>query len=483
MSGGRRRGVADAHVARDEGAAPRRRRARSATSAPTSSASVASVARHGRAVRQVGGARRTLPAQQPGGAGAGRAASRSPATPTSTTVTVAPTWRASTLMAAPPATKLATICPVTSWGHGVTPRVDDAVVAGEHRHGGGMRRSAADRPAMAASWTPSALDLAERARRLRELVVVLEGAAAGRDVRQADERAGPPRTGPSAVGQRRAARHRHRRGRRRRARSATPARRPRPHRHRRRRRAASSSGARAEPVQRSQHATRIGLGGADVTRRDDDLEQLRDAGADESGSHVGLDHHRGVGDGTDPVAAGERPQGRHHARQRLADEVGDWGARRGGTHEGAADVEEDGGDHGRSWVSAKGVGRGGPDRRRRGRRCGRRPCQPEAGAVPHHHARRGAGGPADLALSTSTQGASAASATRPCGGEDLDERVALTGDGIAPARRGRSWRARSGSTARARPLTGHSGWTAAKRAHVVGRPRSRGAGPGRRTAS
>ena len=43
------------------------------------------------------------------------------ATPTSTTTTDAPTWRASTLMAAPPAQKLATIWAVTSDGQGVTP--------------------------------------------------------------------------------------------------------------------------------------------------------------------------------------------------------------------------------------------------------------------------------------------------------------------------------------------------------------------------
>ena len=46
---------------------------------------------------------------------------RGVATPTSTTTTVAPAWRASTLMAAPPVTKLATIWAVTSWGHDVTP--------------------------------------------------------------------------------------------------------------------------------------------------------------------------------------------------------------------------------------------------------------------------------------------------------------------------------------------------------------------------
>ena len=42
-------------------------------------------------------------------------------TPTSTTVTLAPTCRAKALTTAPPARKFATICAVTSCGHGVTP--------------------------------------------------------------------------------------------------------------------------------------------------------------------------------------------------------------------------------------------------------------------------------------------------------------------------------------------------------------------------
>src|SRR6201987_270809 len=48
-------------------------------------------------------------------------ASRSAATPTSTTVTSAPAWAANALTTAPPARKLATIWAVTSCGHGVTP--------------------------------------------------------------------------------------------------------------------------------------------------------------------------------------------------------------------------------------------------------------------------------------------------------------------------------------------------------------------------
>ena len=69
------------------------------------------------------------------------------ATPTSTTTTEAPTWRASTLMAAPPAQKFATICAVTSEGHGVTPASHDAVVACEDgdRRRFGHRRGARTR--------------------------------------------------------------------------------------------------------------------------------------------------------------------------------------------------------------------------------------------------------------------------------------------------------------------------------------------------
>src|SRR5919107_1631043 len=58
---------------------------------------------------------RTLRDSRPG------AASSSPATPTSTTTTWAPTWAAKAFTAAPPARKLPTIWSVTSCGHGVTP--------------------------------------------------------------------------------------------------------------------------------------------------------------------------------------------------------------------------------------------------------------------------------------------------------------------------------------------------------------------------
>jgi hypothetical protein len=87
-----------------------------ATSAPVSRAvAVCSIVMAGPPVRSaVPGA--TLRSSSPGWSSSGVA------TPTSTTSTRAPCWRASTLIAAPPAQKLATICAVTSCGHGVTPR-------------------------------------------------------------------------------------------------------------------------------------------------------------------------------------------------------------------------------------------------------------------------------------------------------------------------------------------------------------------------
>ena len=86
-----------------------------ATSAPASSAAAAwSTVMAGPSVRSAVPAA-TLRSSSPG------CSSRAAATPTSTTSTRAPCCRASTLMAAPPAQKLATICAVTSWGHGVTP--------------------------------------------------------------------------------------------------------------------------------------------------------------------------------------------------------------------------------------------------------------------------------------------------------------------------------------------------------------------------
>src|SRR5262249_59355407 len=72
------------------------------------------------------------------------------ATPTSTTMTSAPVCRARTLIAAPPAQKLATICAVTSCGQAVTPSAttpwsaaNTATVTGSGT-GGGQVRAIAD---------------------------------------------------------------------------------------------------------------------------------------------------------------------------------------------------------------------------------------------------------------------------------------------------------------------------------------------------
>ena len=89
--------------------------------------------------------RRTRPSDGPGTGWA---------TPTSTTTTDARTWRPRTLMAAPPAQKLATIWAVTSDGQGVTPActtpwspANTAIVTGSGTGGGQVR-------AMAANWAP-----------------------------------------------------------------------------------------------------------------------------------------------------------------------------------------------------------------------------------------------------------------------------------------------------------------------------------------
>ncbi len=94
--------------------------ARAATSAPTSRASSVSVRDMAGPTDRSAVPRATLRCSTPGSGGESLR-SNGDATPTSTTTTSAPTWRASTLTAAPPARKLATIWAVTSWGHGETP--------------------------------------------------------------------------------------------------------------------------------------------------------------------------------------------------------------------------------------------------------------------------------------------------------------------------------------------------------------------------
>ena len=119
-------------------------------------------------------------------AAAGRAARRAtPATPTSTTSTRAPIWRASTLMAAPPAQKLATICAVTSCGHGVTPSATTpwspaktATAAGA----GQRRRALAGDPAQLRA---EGLEAPERAAGLRQAPVQRDGVGHGGPVERA----------------------------------------------------------------------------------------------------------------------------------------------------------------------------------------------------------------------------------------------------------------------------------------------------------
>ena len=84
------------------------------------------------------------------------------ATPTSTTSTSAPTWRASTLIAAPPATKLATICAVTSCGHGVTPDATTPWSAANTATAPGVGHRRGHVPAMRRELRAERLEPAER---------------------------------------------------------------------------------------------------------------------------------------------------------------------------------------------------------------------------------------------------------------------------------------------------------------------------------
>ena len=79
------------------------------------------------------------------------AASSSVATPTSTTITRAPVWRASTLIAAPPARKFWTIWAVTSCGHGVTPSASTPWSPANTATAAGAGTGGGDTPVMAAS--------------------------------------------------------------------------------------------------------------------------------------------------------------------------------------------------------------------------------------------------------------------------------------------------------------------------------------------
>ena len=88
---------------------------------------------------------RTLRSISPG------AGSSGPATPTSTTTTSAPTSAANAFTTAPPARKLATICAVTSCGHGVTPWACTPWSAAKTATVAGVGRGAGQLPAIPAS--------------------------------------------------------------------------------------------------------------------------------------------------------------------------------------------------------------------------------------------------------------------------------------------------------------------------------------------
>ncbi len=123
--------------------------ARWASSTPTSSAAVASswliAGPKARSAVPRATVRRTSADVSPG---------MSDATPTSTTTTSAPTCRARTLIAAPPAQKFATIWAVTSTGHGVTPEATTPWSPAKTVTVTGSGTGGGHAPAMALNCTP-----------------------------------------------------------------------------------------------------------------------------------------------------------------------------------------------------------------------------------------------------------------------------------------------------------------------------------------
>src|SRR5256886_1501314 len=116
--------------------------------------------------------RRTLAETRPGTGDSGTA------TDTSTTVTVAPACRANALITAPPVTKLATICAVTSCGHGVTRWVCTpwspakiATAAGSGIGGGQVPASPARRTDSSSSSPSEPAGLVSRACRSRAAAI------------------------------------------------------------------------------------------------------------------------------------------------------------------------------------------------------------------------------------------------------------------------------------------------------------------------
>ena len=89
--------------------------------------------------------------------------------------TSAPTWAANALTTAPPARKLATICAVTSCGHGRDPLRVHAVVGGEHRDAAGSGSGGGHSPGQARQPHRHLLKDAERAARLGHPVLAFPG--------------------------------------------------------------------------------------------------------------------------------------------------------------------------------------------------------------------------------------------------------------------------------------------------------------------
>ena len=201
---GRRRRVADAHVAGEQASWPPPTSS-SATSMPTRSPASASS-------RVMAGPTRGRPCPRvPSGPHASSSAGRPSRPRCRRRPRCRPDSRASTLTAAPPARKFSTMAAVTSCGHGVTPWATHAVVAGEDRdhrllgYGGGERRwmpgQRRPRPPRGRPRAPAGLvRLACRARappiaaassgRIESMVVV---AASAESSQRPLCRSGPPR--------------------------------------------------------------------------------------------------------------------------------------------------------------------------------------------------------------------------------------------------------------------------------------------------
>ena len=160
---------------------------RAATSAPTSSA-----CRHSSTDIAGSTVLSAVPARTRRRRTPARSSGSGVATPTSTTSTVAPIWRARTFTAAPPAAKLATIWAVTSRGHGVTPRATTPWSAAKTATPAGRGTGGGQAPAMPARRVPSDSTPAEGAAGLRQAVLQRSRLGARRRHRPA----GPQRLRP-----------------------------------------------------------------------------------------------------------------------------------------------------------------------------------------------------------------------------------------------------------------------------------------------